>query len=156
MVRWRTVSTAIGVLRSSCDERTIGANLKNEIRLCLKNVLIVDDSPAIRRSLRTSLEQRTGWQVCGEAENGQDGVDQALRFNPDLIVLDLSMPVMNGFQAARELQRLLPRIPIVLFTTFSNAQVEREAFAAGVKAVQSKSAGLAPLLEVMYTLLQAA
>lgn len=156
MVRWRTVSTAIGVLRSSCDERTIGANLKNEIRLCLKNVLIVDDSRAIRRSLRTSLEQRTGWQVCGEAENGQDGVDQALRFSPDLIVLDLSMPVMNGFQAARQLQRLLPRIPIVLFTTFSNAHVEREAFAAGVKAVQSKSAGLAPLLEVMQTLLQAA
>ena len=156
MVRWRTVTTATGVLRSSCHERTIGANLKNEIRLCLKNVLIVDDSPAIRRSLRASLEQRTGWKVCGEAENGREGIDQALHSNLDLIVLDLSMPVMNGFQAARELQRLLPRTPVVLFTTFSNAHVEREALAAGVRAVQSKSAGLAPLLEVMHTLLQAA
>jgi DNA-binding NarL/FixJ family response regulator len=135
---------------------TIRVNLKNEIRLCLKTILIVDDSPAIRRSLRASLEQRTGWKVCCEAENGQEGVDQALRFNPDLIVLDLSMPVMNGFQAARELQRLLPRVPIVMFTTFSNSHVEREAFAAGVTAIQSKSAGLTPLLQVMQNLLQAA
>jgi two-component system, NarL family, response regulator NreC len=153
MVRSRTVG---GVLPSSCAARTIGVKLKNEIRLCLKNVLIVDDSPAIRRSLRASLEQRTGWKVCGEAENGREGIDQALRSNPDLIVLDLSMPVMNGFQAARELQRLLPRVPIVMFTTFSNSHVEREAFAAGVSAVQSKSAGLAPLLQVMQNLLQAA
>jgi DNA-binding NarL/FixJ family response regulator len=86
---------------------------------------------------------------CGEAENGREGIVQALSSSPDLIVLDLSMPVMNGFQAARELQRLLPRVPIVMFTTFSNTHMEREAFAADVSAVQSKSAGLAPLLQVM-------
>ncbi len=153
MVRWRTVTV---VLPGDVAARTIGVSLKNEIRLCLKTILIVDDSPAIRRSLRASLEQRPDWKVCSEAENGREGVDQALRFNPDLIVLDLSMPVMNGFQAARELQRLLPRVPIVMFTTFSNAHVEREALAAGATAVQSKSAGLAPLLQVMRNLLQAA
>jgi DNA-binding NarL/FixJ family response regulator len=67
----------------------------------LKSILIVDNSPAIRRSLRALLEQPSDCEVCSEAENGRDGVDQALRLNPDLIILDLSMPVMNGFQAAR-------------------------------------------------------
>lgn len=122
----------------------------------MKSILIVDDSPAIRRSLRTFLEQRTDWNVCSEAENGREGVDQALRLSPDLIVLDLSMPVMNGFQAARELRRLRPLIPIVMFTTFSNAHVEKEAFAAGVAAIQSKSAGVESLFKVMQDLLQAA
>jgi DNA-binding NarL/FixJ family response regulator len=122
----------------------------------LKSILIVDDSPAVRHSLRTILEQQNDWEVCSEAENGREGIDQALRLNPDLIILDLSMPVMNGFQAARELRRLLPRVPVVMFTTFSNRHVEKEAFASGVAAIHSKSAGLESLFAVMQNLLQAA
>ena len=94
--------------------------------------------------------------VCGEAQNGRQGIEQAIRLRPDLIVLDLSMPVMDGFQAARELQRLLPKVPILMFTTFSNPHIEKEAFASGVTAVHSKSMGLEPLYENMQSLLQAA
>ena len=122
----------------------------------MKNILIIDDSPAIRRSLRALLEQCDEWKVCGEADNGRTGVQQALLLTPDLVLLDLSMPVMNGFEAARELQRTMPRVPILMFTTFSNAFVEKEAFAAGVTAVQSKSASLDSLFKKVQHLLQVA
>jgi NarL family two-component system response regulator LiaR len=96
------------------------------------------------------------WAVCGEAENGQEGIDQALLLRPDLIVMDLSMPVMNGFQAARELRHLLPNVPILMLTTFNSSFVEAEALASGINAVRSKSAGLASLYETMRAMLAAA
>jgi DNA-binding NarL/FixJ family response regulator len=70
--------------------------------------------------------------------------------------MDLSMPVMDGFQAARELQQLLPEVPIVMLTTFTDSYVEREAFASGIRAVRSKSGGLDSLSETMHALLAAA
>lgn len=108
----------------------------------MKSILIVDDSVIIRRALRTLLDQNPDWEVCGEAENGREGIDKALLLRPDLVLLDLSMPIMNGFQVARELHRLLPGVLILMFTTFSNTHVEREALARGVSAVKSKSEGL--------------
>lgn len=122
----------------------------------MKNILIVDDSPAIRRSLRTLLGRHGGWEVCGEAENGREGVDKALQLHPDLIVLDLSMPVMNGLQAARELQRLMPSLPILMFTNYSDSQVEREALASGVTAVKSKMESVESLVGSIQSLLHAA
>lgn len=120
----------------------------------MKKILIVDDSPVIRRSLRTLLERNLGWKVCGEAENGRQGIEQALRLGPDLVLLDLSMPVLNGFETARELQRVMPRLPILMFTTFSNAFVEKEALASGVMAVRSKSDSLDSLSLTVHQLLQ--
>jgi chemotaxis response regulator CheB len=61
-----------------------------------KRILIVDDNPVIRDTLREVLEQESGWEVCGEAANGREGIEKAQQLKPDLIVLDLSMPVMNG------------------------------------------------------------
>jgi DNA-binding NarL/FixJ family response regulator len=91
----------------------------------LKNILIVDDNAAIRCALRINLERCADWTVCGEAENGREGIKQALLLIPDLILMDLSMPVMNGFQAARELRRLLPKVPIVMLTTFNSESLRR-------------------------------
>jgi len=132
------------------------AETRQRNQALVKSILIVDDSSAIRRMLRTVLDGRSDWKVCGEARNGREGIDQALQLCPDLILLDLSMPVMNGFQAARELQRLLPKVPILMFTTFSNAQVEREALALGVSAVKAKSEGLHSLYRTIHDLLEAA
>ena len=114
----------------------------------------MDDNPIIRRSLRNLLEQNSGWKVCGEAENGRQGVEQALRLGPDLVLLDLSMPVMNGFEAARELQHVMPQLPILMFTTFSNSFVEKEALASGVTAVRSKSESLDSLCQTVKQHLQ--
>ncbi len=120
----------------------------------MKRLLIVDDSPAMRRSLRTLLGLRANWEICGEAENGREGIDKALQLSPDLIVLDLAMPVMNGFQAARELHRLLPRVPLLMYTSFSGSEVEHEALASGVTAIRSKSDGIESLCGSIQELLQ--
>jgi DNA-binding NarL/FixJ family response regulator len=91
----------------------------------VKSILIVDDSPLIRRSLRTLFEQQPDWAVCGEAENGCEGIDKAQTLHPDLIVLDLAMPRLNGIDASRMLKRLMPATPIVMFTTFTNPFVKK-------------------------------
>src|SRR5580704_14584836 len=101
-----------------------------------KCILLVDDNAVIRRMLRAAFEQ-PGWEVCGEAVNGQDAIDKARESKPDLIVLDLSMPIMNGIQAAPVLKRMLPTVPIVLFTLYGSDDLEQAASSAGVAAVVS-------------------
>ena len=96
-------------------------------------ILIVDDSPLLRRSLRTFFEQELKWSVCGEAVNGRDGIDKASQLRPDLIVMDLVMPSLNGIEATRMIKRLLPSIPIVMFTTFTDSFLTKEALSAGVE-----------------------
>ena len=97
------------------------------LSLMQKSILIVDDSPVIRKSLRKMLQEFSEWQVSGEAVNGREAVIKAQELKPDLIVLDLSMPVMTGLEAARELKRLHPTTPLLMFTTFKTDHLEREA-----------------------------
>lgn len=115
-------------------------------------ILIVDDSPLIRQSLRTLLQQQPHWVVCGEAENGRDGIDKALLLHPDLVVMDLIMPVMNGIEASRALKRLMPVTPLVMFTTFADSFLTKEALTAGVDAVVPKSEGATALIRSIHTL----
>jgi DNA-binding NarL/FixJ family response regulator len=105
----------------------------------VKRILIVDDCVLIRRSLRGLLEERPDWVVCGEGENGSEGIDTAKKLNPDLIVMDLAMPVLNGIDASRLLKRLLPAIPIVMCTTFTDPYLKKVALAAGLDAFVDKS-----------------
>src|SRR5258707_15315316 len=104
-----------------------------------KRVLIVDDHLAVRRAVTRVLESQTDIEVCGEAENGRMAIEQAQRLKPDLIVLDLSMPVMNGLEAARVLRTMMPDIPILLYTSFATSNLTEAALAAGVSRVSSKS-----------------
>jgi CheY-like chemotaxis protein len=96
------------------------------------SILIVDDNPVIRKSLRRLVEQDPAWTVCGEAENGQLAVDKVSQLTPDLVILDLQMPVMGGIEAARRITLASPKTMIVMFTMHSCAQVEKDAHAAGV------------------------
>ena len=118
-----------------------------------KCILIADDSPVIRRTLRQTLEREDAWEVCGEATDGREAVEKAQRLNPDVVVLDLAMPVMNGLDAAREIRRLSPALPLVMFTNFSMPQFINEALLAGVRAVVSKSEP-AGLVGELHTLLK--
>ena len=97
-----------------------------------------------------------GWEVCGEAENGREAIEKARELKPDLIVLDLSMPIMNGLEAAPVLRQMLPPVPIILFTLYANKFLEQEAFSAGVTAVVSKDANLKTLVSQAGELLSAA
>jgi NarL family two-component system response regulator LiaR len=115
----------------------------------VKSILIVDDSPLIRRSLRNLFEQQPDWAICGEAENGCEGIDKAQKLHPDLIVIDLAMPHLNGIDASRMLKRLLPTTPIVMFTTFADPHIKKAALAAGVRTVIAKSEGAMPLFSTI-------
>jgi CheY-like chemotaxis protein len=100
-------------------------------------VLIVDDHPIIRRLLR-SLFEAQNWEVC-DAVDGAEGLRKAQEVHPVLIILDLAMPVMNGLEAARRLKRLMPHIPLLMFTNNVGIVTEQEARSAGISAVICKS-----------------
>jgi DNA-binding NarL/FixJ family response regulator len=113
----------------------------------MKSVLIADDQEVIRRMLCFMFASQDDFEVCGEAENGQEAVEMAQVLKPDLILLDLSMPVMNGIEAACELKRLMPMTPIIVFSEFSDVFSDREARKAGIAARVSKTENLEVLLE---------
>jgi two-component system, NarL family, response regulator NreC len=107
------------------------------------SILIVDDSALIRHSLRSCLEQNPEWRVCGEAEDGKVAVEKVKELHPDIVILDLQMPVMDGLAAARQITVVAPQTAIVMFTMHSNGQLLKAARAAGIKDVVSKSEGIA-------------
>jgi CheY-like chemotaxis protein len=102
-----------------------------------KRVLIADDNGIARRAI-CRLIASGGFSVCGEAEDGRKAIEQARELRPDLIVLDFSMPVMNGLQAARVLKKITPDVPIILYTAHASGVLEKEALAAGITSIVSK------------------
>jgi DNA-binding NarL/FixJ family response regulator len=105
-------------------------------------VLIADDDVSIRRLLRRLIESHANWTVCGDAEDGQQAITQAAELSPDVVVLDLAMPKMNGLQAARQISRNLPGIPMLLLTVQQVSQeLTKEALHAGFKGAVSKNTG---------------
>jgi DNA-binding NarL/FixJ family response regulator len=121
----------------------------------VKRILVVDDSPLIRRSLWSLFEEKPDWTVCGEAENGSDAIDKAQKLHPDLIVIDLSMPVMNGIDASRILKRLMPAVPIVMYTTFADPHIKNVALDAGVRDLIDKSESPSALMQTIERLVAA-
>jgi two-component system chemotaxis response regulator CheY len=117
-----------------------------------KCVLIVDDHAEMRKALR-SLFSSNGFEVCGEAVDGRDAITKAQELSPDLILLDLSMPVMNGLDAARELPKLMPEVPLVMFTNHTGAIMEEEARKAGIRRLLSKNDPYDKLMEQASELL---
>lgn len=115
-------------------------------------VLLVDDHELVRRGLKHVL-RGTRFEICGEAENGQDGVEQTLKLKPDLVLLDMSMPVMTGLQAARAIRQAAPQIKILIVTIHASAQMEREARACGADGYITKMADSELLLATMDALL---
>lgn len=109
-------------------------------------ILIADDSLFIRRALCELFDREDDFDVCGEAENGSEAVEKARQLRPDLILLDLAMPVMNGFDATRILKRVMPEVPIIMFSGYSDSSSEREARSLGVWAFVSKSEHISVLL----------
>jgi DNA-binding NarL/FixJ family response regulator len=112
----------------------------------VKSVLIVDDVEIIRQALCQLFTSEADFDVCGEAENGREAIDKAQELRPDLVVLDLSMPVMNGIDAARALRRLMPAVPLIIFSEYSDVFSAEEARSAGISALVLKSEHLSVLL----------
>lgn len=102
-------------------------------------VLLVDDNPVVRRIVRQVLEKESTLTICGEASDGGEAIDKATSLQPDIVILDLSMPVMNGLEAAPKIRTLLPDACLILFTLYGNHEVEKAAKHAGFDAVISKA-----------------
>ena len=117
-------------------------------------VLIADDHAVVRGLLRVLLENQQDWQVCGEAENGFEAVAKAGQLQPDLIILDLAMPEMDGLRAAREISTALPTVPILMHTSYSSPELDMEAKKAGVQQVLSKNGGEDDLLRAIEALMR--
>jgi len=114
-------------------------------------ILLVDDSAAIRRGLRREFE-RAGWVVCGEAADGREALVKAEQLHPQIVLLDLAMPGINGLTAARHLKRVLPEVHLILFTGHGDLFKSDEASAAGISAVFSKNEPITGLLDKAKTL----
>lgn len=118
----------------------------------MKQILIADDSDTVRRILRHFLQDRRGVKVCGEAATGSEAVEKARLLRPDLILLDLMMPEMNGAEAATVLRELMPNVFIIVFTMYSENLGRALTAAAGVDMVLSKPDGMKALADAVEAL----
>jgi two-component system chemotaxis response regulator CheY len=117
-----------------------------------KTVLIVDDNAIIRKMLAAAFLS-DGFKTCGEVDNGKNGIELAKTLKPDLVTLDLSMPIMNGLHAASELRRLFPNMPMILFALYGYEGVAEEAAKVGINLVLSKQVSLPTLIEKAHKLM---
>jgi DNA-binding NarL/FixJ family response regulator len=118
-----------------------------------KRVLIADDSLHVRDVLRMFLEKVEEIEICGEAVNGLDAVEKAVQLVPDLVLLDLAMPQMNGAEVASILKKKMPKMRIILFTMYNENVGKSLTSAVGVDVVLSKPDGLSQVLMSVKSLL---
>ena len=144
------------------SKRKCLACIKTSDRLCnlmppgvsKKRVLLADDNVVVRSAVRRLFSAHPDFEVSGEAENGLDALQKAQSLRPDLIVLDLAMPVMNGLEAAPALRKLLPTTPLILLTAHNGPEVERLSREAGLDAVVPKNQASSRLVEQARALLK--
>ena len=122
----------------------------------MKSILIADDHSHIRAALRALFASQPEFSICGEAKNGDEAVAKARELHPDLIVLDMSMPVLNGLEATQILRKIMPDVPIVLFTGHRTKFSDAYAAAAGVTVVVSKEQDIQVLVKEARNLLHVA
>jgi CheY-like chemotaxis protein len=104
-----------------------------------RHILVADDNAAIRKTLCDLFADHATLEICDEAVDGQQAVAKAIKHRPDLIILDFSMPMMNGLQAAQAIRRVLPNVPIVVFTLYAEAMSGSRVSVLGMTRVVSKS-----------------
>jgi DNA-binding NarL/FixJ family response regulator len=114
---------------------------------------VVDDSSAVRSAVCELFTRAGDFEVCAEAEDGRDAIAKARWYRPALIVTDLSMPLMDGLAETRILRKIMPDVPIILFSAHIDSFIEKQAFAAGASAVISKSDSAALLISTARELL---
>lgn len=102
-------------------------------------ILIADDHEVMRTGVRALIEQEPEWQVCGTATNGQEAVDAARKLKPDVVILDMTMPELDGLEALREIKRALPNTEVVIFSAHHSEEVIGQLFEAGAKSYIQKS-----------------
>jgi PAS domain S-box-containing protein len=144
-------STPSVTQKSSLERSEASAPERNTSR---KTILIVDDHEMLRRGIRMMLQQEVDFEVCGEAADGEEAVQKATALHPDLVIIDINLPILNGLAAIRQISRRLPQTKILVFTVHDPDPTAKESYAAGAHAYVSKSKGGEDLLRVMKELLK--
>jgi DNA-binding NarL/FixJ family response regulator len=117
-------------------------------------ILLVDDHPIVREGLRTVLQRKTGWEIVGEASNGAEALEKAGSLLPDVMVLDITMPKMNGLEVCRLVRQRMPDLEVLFVTQHDSPQMMREALSAGAKGYVVKSNAARDLLEAIEVVSQ--
>jgi len=97
----------------------------------MTRILVADDHDIMRRGIRELLETQQGWEVCAEASTGRQAVELAVKLKPDIAILDIGMPELNGLDAARQIKKSAPRTEVLIFTMHESEQLVREVLSAG-------------------------
>ena len=118
-----------------------------------KSVLIVDDSAVVRKVMHQFFERLADWEVGGEAADGAEAIQKAMELRPELILLDVSMPRLNGIETASILKKMMPDSHIIVFTMFDDALGSRLTSAVGVDLIVPKAAGLTGLMKAVQHLM---
>jgi DNA-binding NarL/FixJ family response regulator len=105
----------------------------------LIRILLVDDHDAVRRGVQTMLESHPGWEVCAEASNGRTAVKLAQQLKPNIAVIDLELPDLNGLEATRQIKKELPEIEVLIYTMYETEELIRKVLAAGARGYVLKS-----------------
>ena len=140
--------------RSQAKDNPVWSTFNPEIYWAQMRILIADDHEVVRKGVRAILTSHFIQSECIEASNGQDAISKAQASHPDIVILDINMPVLGGFGAAREIQRLLPQIPILFFTMHIGEQFVSEARRAGVQGFVAKDRAGEDLIRAVETLLR--
>jgi DNA-binding NarL/FixJ family response regulator len=117
-------------------------------------ILIVDDHAVVRRGVRSLLESQPGWEICGEATTGREAVDMARRLQPDVVVMDLSLPELNGLDATRQILKDSPRSEILVLTMHHSEELARNVLQAGARGYVLKSDADESLIAAIESLRQ--
>jgi DNA-binding NarL/FixJ family response regulator len=120
----------------------------------MARILIADDHAMMRKGLRTVIEPHAGWEICGEATTGLEALEQTKLLQPDLLILDVSMPVLNGLEVAHRISRTLPNVKVLLFTMHNSPQFAKDVTKTGAHGYVCKSSGEELLTQAIKTVLQ--
>jgi DNA-binding NarL/FixJ family response regulator len=116
------------------------------------SILVADDHEIVRRGVRALLEAHPGWKICGEAVDGREAVDKAGRLRPDIVILDIGMPVLNGLEAARQIRKHTSQCQVLILTMHESEQVVREVLTAGARGYVLKSGAGRDLVKAVEAL----
>ena len=117
-------------------------------------ILVVDDHAVVRRGVRSLLESCEGWQVCGEATTGRDAVEQSRRLRPDVVIMDLSLPELNGLDATRQILKERPEVEVLVLTMHHSEELAHDVLQAGARGYVLKSDADESLISAVESLRQ--
>lgn len=115
-------------------------------------ILLADDHEIVRDGVRALIERQPGWEICGEAATGREAVQKAEALKPDIVIVDIGMPELNGLEATRQIKRMLPRTEVLILTALETEEIVRNVFKAGARSYLLKmeaSRHLIPAIEML-------